>query len=39
MSRNFNIDLCPKILYSKSLSVDELIKSGVSHYLEFQSVS
>ena len=34
-SRQFNIDLAPKILFSKSLSVDEMIKSGVSNYLEF----
>jgi RAB protein geranylgeranyltransferase component A len=38
-SRNFNIDLQPKVLYSKSVSVTELIRSGVSNYLEFQNVS
>ncbi len=38
-SRNFNIDLQPKVLYSKSVSVNELIRSGVSNYLEFQNVS
>ena len=38
-SRNFNIDLQPKVLYSKSLSVEELIRSGCSNYLEFQNVS
>eukprot|EP00347_Sterkiella_histriomuscorum_P015294 403357571 len=39
LSRNFNIDLQPKILFSKSLSVSELIRSGVNNYLEFQSVA
>ncbi len=38
-SRNFNIDLQPKVLYSKSLSVEELIRSGCSNYLEFQNVA
>ena len=38
-SRQFNIDLQPKILFSKSLSVDELVRSGTSNYLEFQNVS
>ena len=38
MSRPCNIDLCPKVIFSKSLSVDMLIKSGTSHYLEFQNV-
>jgi RAB protein geranylgeranyltransferase component A len=28
-----------RILFSKSLSVNELIRSGVSNYLEFQNVS
>lgn len=38
MSRPCNIDLCPKVIFSKSLSVDMLIRSGTSHYLEFQNV-
>mmetsp|Transcript_19549 Transcript_19549/g.18661 ORF Transcript_19549/g.18661 Transcript_19549/m.18661 type:complete len:125 (-) Transcript_19549:1630-2004(-) len=38
-SRHFNIDLQPKILFSKSISVDELIRCGVSNYLEFQNVT
>jgi RAB protein geranylgeranyltransferase component A len=38
-SRQFNIDLAPKILFSKSVSVDECIKSGVANYLEFQNVT
>ncbi|CDW88529.1 UNKNOWN [Stylonychia lemnae] len=29
----------PRILYSKSISVSELIRSGVNNYLEFQSVA
>lgn len=37
-SRPCNIDLAPKLLFSKSTSVDMLIKSGTSHYLEFQNV-
>ena len=38
VSRPCNIDLCPKLLFSKSTSVDMLLKSGTSHYLEFQNV-
>ena len=38
-SRSFNIDLAPKLLFSKSLSVDNLIDSGVSEYLEFNNVT
>ena len=38
-SRNFNIDLAPKILFSKSTSVDNLIKCGVANYLEFNNVN
>jgi RAB protein geranylgeranyltransferase component A len=38
-SRRFNIDLAPKILFSKSESVDRLISSGVANYLEFNNVS
>lgn len=34
-SRPCNIDLAPKLIFSKSTSVDMLIKSGTSHYLEF----
>lgn len=38
-SRQFNIDLAPKIVFSKSRSVDDMIKSGVGNYLEFQNIS
>ena len=31
--------MAPKILFSKSKSVDEMIRSGVANYLEFQNVS
>lgn len=34
-SRQYNVDLVPKLLFSKSKSVDLIIKSGVSNYLEF----
>ena len=34
-SRNCNIDLAPKILFSQSKSVDQLIKAGTAAYLEF----
>ena len=37
-SRPFSIDLAPKLIFSKSTSVDMLLKSGTSHYLEFQNV-
>ena len=39
MSRACNIDLAPKILFSKSKSVDELIRAGTASYLEFQNVT
>ena len=38
-SRRFNIDLAPKILFSKSLTVDKLLESGVANYLEFNNVN
>ena len=38
-SRACNIDVAPKVLFSKSVSVTELINSGVSNYLEFQNVT
>lgn len=37
--RGFNIDLAAKILFSKSLSVDNLIRCQVSSYLEFNNVN
>ena len=37
-SRLYNMDLAPKLLFSKSTSVDLLIKAGASNYLEFQNV-
>ena len=33
--RQYNIDLTPKIIFSKSKSVDLMIRSGVANYLEF----
>ena len=38
-SRACNIDLAPKILFSQSKSVDQLIRAGCATYLEFQNVS
>ena len=38
-SRQFNIDLAPKILFSKSIRVDHLINCGASNYLEFNNVN
>ena len=38
-SRRFNIDLCPKVLFSKSTSVENLIKSQCANYLEFNNVN
>lgn len=38
-SRQFNIDLAPKIVFSKSKSVDDMIRSGVGNYLEFQNIT
>lgn len=39
VSRDFGIDLSPKILFAKSEFLNLLIKSRVYHYLEFQSLS
>jgi RAB protein geranylgeranyltransferase component A len=39
ISRDYGIDLSPKILFTKSNLLDLLIKSRVYHYLEFQSLS
>ena len=38
-SRGFNIDLAAKILFSQSMSVDNLIRCQVSSYLEFNNVT
>ncbi|XP_036601284.1 rab proteins geranylgeranyltransferase component A 1-like [Trichosurus vulpecula] len=37
--RRFNIDLTSKLLYSRGLLVDLLIKSNVSQYAEFKNVT
>uniref|UniRef100_A0A8C9SP15 Rab proteins geranylgeranyltransferase component A n=1 Tax=Scleropages formosus TaxID=113540 RepID=A0A8C9SP15_SCLFO len=37
--RRFNIDLVSKLMYSRGLLVDLLIKSNVSRYAEFKNVS
>ena len=37
-SRYFNIDLTTKLLLCASLSVDLMIKAGISDYLEFKSI-
>ncbi|XP_044538749.1 rab proteins geranylgeranyltransferase component A 1 [Gracilinanus agilis] len=37
--RRFNIDLTSKLLYSRGLLIDLLIKSNVSRYAEFKSVT
>jgi len=39
VSRNYGIDLTPKILFAKSDLLDLLIKSRVHRYLEFQPLS
>lgn len=39
ISRNFSIDLIPKVIFSKSKSVDLLLKSGTSIYIEFHNIS
>eukprot|EP01101_Sappina_pedata_P011729 TRINITY_DN7929_c0_g1_i1.p3 TRINITY_DN7929_c0_g1~~TRINITY_DN7929_c0_g1_i1.p3 ORF type:complete len:441 (+),score=226.10 TRINITY_DN7929_c0_g1_i1:38-1360(+) len=38
-SRNYNIDLVPKFLMASGLMVKFLLKTGVTRYLEFQTVS
>uniref|UniRef100_A0A069DVP2 Rab proteins geranylgeranyltransferase component A n=1 Tax=Panstrongylus megistus TaxID=65343 RepID=A0A069DVP2_9HEMI len=38
LTQKFNIDLSPKILFSKGPMVELLIRSGVSRYTEFVSV-
>nr|KAF6359581.1 CHM Rab escort protein [Myotis myotis] len=37
--RKFNIDLVSKLLYSRGLLIDLLIKSNVSHYAEFKNIT
>lgn len=38
-SRRFNIDLTPRLLFSRGSMVDLLISSNISRYTEFKSVS
>ena len=38
-SRKFNLDLSPKILFSRGLLVESLISANISHYAEFKVVS
>ena len=38
-SRKFNLDLSPKILFSRGLLVESLIGANISHYAEFKIVS
>ena len=38
-SRNFNLDLAPRLLFSRGSMVELLISSNISRYTEFKSVS
>ncbi|XP_028397898.1 rab proteins geranylgeranyltransferase component A 1-like [Dendronephthya gigantea] len=38
-SRKFNIDLSPKVLFSRGLMVESLINANISHYAEFKIIS
>ncbi|XP_043243163.1 rab proteins geranylgeranyltransferase component A 2-like isoform X1 [Amphibalanus amphitrite] len=38
LSRRFNIDLAPKVLYSRGALVELLISSSIARYAEFRSV-
>ena len=38
-SRKFNIDMAPKILFSRSDSVTKLLDSGAANYFEFNNVN
>jgi RAB protein geranylgeranyltransferase component A len=38
-SRKFNLDLSPKVLFSRGLLVESLISANISHYAEFKIVS
>ena len=38
-SRKFNLDLSPKILFSRGLLVENLISANISHYAEFKIIS
>lgn len=38
-SRHFNLDLAPRLLYSRGSMVELLISSNISRYTEFKSVS
>ena len=37
-SRKFNLDLSPKVLFSRGLLVESLISANISHYAEFKIV-
>ncbi|RWS27250.1 rab proteins geranylgeranyltransferase component A 1-like protein [Leptotrombidium deliense] len=37
--RKFNIDLCPRLLFSRGAMVDTLVHSNISRYLEFKAVT
>ncbi|KAI1287704.1 Rab proteins geranylgeranyltransferase component A [Halotydeus destructor] len=39
LSRKFNIDLCPRVIYSRGPMVDLLVQSNICRYLEFKCVS
>lgn len=38
-SRKFNLDLSPKVLFSRGVLVESLISANISHYAEFKVVS
>ena len=38
-SRKFNLDLTPRLLYSRGAMVELLISSNISRYTEFKAVS
>jgi RAB protein geranylgeranyltransferase component A len=38
LSKHFNIDLQPKLLYSKSLTVDKMIDAKMDQYMDFRAL-
>lgn len=38
LSKYYNIDLIPKLIFSKSLAVDEMVKANIDRYLDFRAV-
>lgn len=38
-SRHYNIDFQPRVLYSRSISVEKMIEAGMDKYMDFRAIS